>query len=434
MFGPISDCRGAHDVMVTGIGMVTPLGIGRESTWSALLAGRKAGRVLLADQIDHFQQLTDLLKRQPTGAPVNHQQVEDQLRQTLLKTESSIEGPSFQKTWGQDCLNNMVAVCLVEALTDAGLELTDVKRDRIGCVVGTSKASLRAMETALRTGTQQSNHETASNLWHSGFMPDAPLQTILALTRAAGPASCPVAACATGLFSVLEGAAMIQSGLCDICIVGSADASLRSSVLAGFHRLGVTSRNEDAASACRPFDQHRDGFIVGEGGAIMILESRRHQEARNATAYAQLTDGISLTDPTGMTQIDGSGRVVAQLLRQLNCPEADFISLHGTGTETNDLAEARGVAAVYAQRPPLCFGTKGATGHLLGAAASVEFGLTCLALKNSAVPGTANHSVADSECPITLSSQSIDLPAATSAVKLSLGFGGHVVGCVVRKP
>ena len=134
-----------------------------------------------------------------------------------------------------------------------------------------------------------------------------------------------------------------------------------------------------------------------------------------------------------MTQIDGSGNVVAELLRQLNCPAADFISLHGTGTETNDLAEAGGVAAVYANQPPIVYGTKGATGHLLGAAASVEFGIACQAMENNLIPGTANHLEADPDCPIRINSAAVEIPCATHAVKLSLGFGGHVIGCVLSK-
>lgn len=409
--------------MVTGVGLVTPLGIGQKQSWQQLLAGGKSGRTLNADEIDHFEQLATLLKRLPAGAPVDHQQVACYLR----------DDDDLRFVGQGDCLNNMVAYCLNDAVADASLSLPDVASNRIGCAIGTSKASLRAMESELHPGTHSSTVNSKFDLWRSGFMPDSPLSVVQQLIGSGGPSSCSVAACATGLFSVIEGASYIQSGLCDVCVVGSADASLRSSVLAGFHRLGVTSRNEDAASACRPFDCNRDGFIVGEGAAIMILESRQHQEQRNASAYAQITHGRSLTDPTGVTQIDSTGRVVAELLRQLNCPEADFISLHGTGTETNDQAEANGVSANFTDQQPICFGTKGATGHLLGAAASVEFGLACLAMKHAVVPGTANHTTTDPACPIQVCPNSMTLPQASSAIKLSLGFGGHVVGCVLRK-
>lgn len=438
MFGPVSHIHAATDVLVTGIGLVTPLGVGRQQTWDSVLQGKRAGRHLLPGEIDHVQQLTDLLKRDPAGAPIDHPAV----RQSMASCEQIFETPDarrqFDDTWGQDCLNNMMAFCLNDALSDSQLNRSQLSTDRTSCVIGTSKPSLRSIEGRRREHQRLPNFRYPSDdLWTSGFMPDSPLRTIEHLTGARGPGGCPIAACATGLFSVIEGAAMIRSGQCDVCFVGSADASIRSSVLAAFHRLGVTSRHHDPQTACRPFDVDRDGFVIGEGAGLAILESRACAERRHATAYCQITHGLSLTDPTGMTQIDHSGGTVAELLRRLKCASPDFISVHGTGTESNDQAEAQGIAKAYSSsgsgRPP-CFGIKGAMGHMLGAAASVEFGLTCLGMKHSQIPPTSNFQNADDACPIQVTGMpnESELVNVQSAVKLSLGFGGHVVGCVVR--
>ncbi|MEJ7595553.1 MAG: beta-ketoacyl synthase N-terminal-like domain-containing protein [Planctomycetaceae bacterium] len=142
-----------------------------------------------------------------------------------------------------------------------------------------------------------------------------------------------------------------------------------------FHRLRVTSRHSDAASACRPFDKSRDGFVVGEGAGVVVLESRAHARSRGANSIAKIVAGGWLNDPTGMTQIDESGAVVSEVLQRTLTSKGqspDILSLHGTGTESNDLAEARGVHTAFGATMPECFGIKGAIGHLLGAAGSVE--------------------------------------------------------------
>lgn len=420
---PVAD---TSEVVVTGIGLVTPLGIGREAAWDGLLQGATCGRLLDASQIDHFDELTQLLKRPPGGAPVDHPAVRHHLQEKLPKASRL----SFAQTWGQDCLNVMLASCLLEAVQDAGLGMDELAGPQTGCVIGTSKPSLRALERSFHD--QTSAPTGLEHLWQSGFMPDSPLRMVQTLTGAMGPFGCPVAACATGLFSFLEAFTLVASGQCDVCVAGSGDASLRASVLSGFHRLGVTSKTTDPARAGRPFDQRRDGFVIGEGAGVLLLESARHAAARSATPYAQVQCGRVLTDCTGMTQVDTSGHTVARLIDELGHLQPDFVSLHGTATPTNDLAEARGLAPLQerlGRRLP-AFSIKGAIGHTLGAAASIELAVTCLAMRDGVIPGTANHEQTDAECDVDVTADSRRLTAAQS-LKLSLGFGGHVAGCVL---
>lgn len=383
--------------------------------------------MLEARDIDHFSELCDLIKRVPGGAPVDHAGVADVVANCIDRNRWDSD---LATTYMHDSLNNIVLASLNEAMCDADLVDALPAPERIGCVIGSSKASLRAMESFSREF--ESVSATSRESWWKTCFPDAPLRCVQQVLGAAGPSLCPVAACASGLISVIQGAQLIRSGSCDVCIVGSADASLRASVLASFHRLGVTAKSAEPNSACRPFDRDRDGFIIGEGGAVMILESREHAAQRGVPSYGKLASGGWLTDTTGLTQIDGSGSVVEEVLKR--CTDAtsppDLVSLHGTGTTTNDLAESHGVQRTFGERRPPCFGVKGAIGHLLGAAGSVEFALMLLAMKHGVVPGTANLTNLDENCCVDVESAVRQAPI-DSAIKLSLGFGGHVAACEV---
>ncbi|MCA9052010.1 MAG: hypothetical protein KDA89_24900, partial [Planctomycetaceae bacterium] len=227
-----------RDVLVTGIGLVTPLGIGSDVSFRQLLSGATAGRLLTPDDIDHFHELQALLKRVPGGAPADASAARDFV-QEYLRTEGT---PVLRHHRGkplsagvaddEDLLNIITMAAAAEAVQQSGLSTAHLQTEIAGCVIGTSKASLRSLETR-----------------HLLNFADSPLQAVRRLWALAGPAFSPVAACATGLVSVLHGSLLIHSGACEICLVGSADASVRASVLASFHRLGVTSNHPDPATA-----------------------------------------------------------------------------------------------------------------------------------------------------------------------------------------
>ena len=441
---------GSDDVLVTGVGLVTPLGNSADVTWQRLLAGDKAGRVLECTDIDHHERLSRIEGLCLHGAPVNFRGLEQSITESkrLSKIPHCVMEP-----WLSEPLVAMSLAAYFEAVEQAGLE--DVlglghshTQTRTAVVYGSSKGGLRTAEQLsqwMRSGSVHLDdphgavdHGKFGLLWQHAFASDSATRAIAAISGATAGVSCPVAACATGLISVLQGAAMIRSGLCDVCIVGSADAGLRASVMSSFHRLRVTSRHTDPATACRPFDVSRDGFLIGEGAGVLILESRRHAESRGIVGLACVRGGLWLSDPTGMTQIDQSGSIVAEVLRR-SFGRHDFfpdvISLHGTGTEANDLAEARGINATLGGQSPACFGVKGAMGHLLGAAGSVETILTILALREQVIPGTTNLQSQDANCEISLSLTPKPMPDLQRAAKLSLGFGGHVAcGLFQREP
>jgi 3-oxoacyl-[acyl-carrier-protein] synthase II len=429
----------SDDVLVTGVGLVTPLGNSVDVTWKRLLAGHRAGRTLTSSDIDHYEQLARIEGLRIHGAPVNSAGLRQSLNESKLLANFP---PNVVNTWLSEPLVAMSLAAYIEAVAQAGLADTLKSpgwncETRTAVVYGSSKGGLRTAERLtelMRSGVANERQSTSvatefDSLWQHAFASDSATRAIAAVSGATAGVSCPVAACATGLISVLQGAAVIRSGLCDVCIVGSADAGLRASVMSSFHRLRVTSRHADPATACRPFDVSRDGFLIGEGAGVLILESRRHAESRGIAGLACVRGGLWLSDPTGMTQIDQSGSIVAEVLRR-SFGRHDFfpdvISLHGTGTEANDLAEARGINAALGGQSPACFGVKGAMGHLLGAAGSVETILTILALREQVIPATTNLQSQDANCEISLSLTPRRMPGLQRAAKLSLGFGGHV--------
>lgn len=451
-----SDQNRLRDVLVTGLGLVTPLGCSSNETWQTLLAGGRSGKSLTPNEVDHFPELCGIEGLKIHGAPVDHEILADRL--AALESLSLVPA-GVASVWQSEPMVAMSLVALHEAAENARLLFGSLTPERTAVVFGSSKGGLRSTEEMSRSldtvrqkkrselnpcnsvdsgsqNTRNATHpqrirSTATNpaLWRHGVLPDSASNALTLLTGARAVGSCPVAACATGLIAFLQGAMLIHSGECDVCIVGSADAAIRSSILASFHRLRVTSRNSNPASACRPFDESRDGFLIGEGAAVGILESRAHAEARGAIPIAKIVAGGWLNDSTGITQIDESGDVVHELLKRTMTSmnrTPDFINLHGTGTVSNDLAEARGVHATFGTGGPVCFGVKGAMGHLLGAAGSVETALTLMALQRKQVPGTTNLRAIDPRFQINLQSSAMEMISAMSAAKLSLGFGGHM--------
>ena len=250
--------------------------------------------------------------------------------------------------------------------------------------------------------------------------------------RATGPRLTPVAACATGVVAVARGVDLIRDGTCDRVICGAADASLHPLILASFARLGVLADpGEDPAACVRPFDADRSGFAVGEGAAAFVLE--RADLAAPGTVYATVTGSYVTSAAVKLTDVDPTGDPVRRALVGATGGAApDLIGLHGTATRANDPAEAAGVRAAFPDAFIPAFGSKGATGHLLGAAGAVELAFTLLALRDGVVPPTTNLRRQDPDCGLNLSPHARPMPLGTAA-KVSLGFGGTVAAVALRR-
>jgi 3-oxoacyl-[acyl-carrier-protein] synthase II len=388
-----ADCD--DPIVVTGLGVVSPLGADRESSWQQLLAGHSAARRLTPSDLgvtdaDSFPQWI--------GCPA------------LLPREDGI-----------DRITQLARQAAKEAVADANLPAEAVDPNRLGCVFGTSKGSLFAA-TSVYCGL--SGEESFPALW-----PSTAASSLSQQFDCRGPCLAPVAACATGVVAVIRAAALIREGACDVVLAGSADDSLHPLVLASFQRLGVLARHPDPQQASRPFDQQRTGFVIGAGAGGLVLERRSHAIARGARWYAALGPGRITADPTGMTTLDASGETLTQMLRDCRPGDcrADYVHLHGTGTRLNDPAECRAVRQACETHAGVghAGSFKGAMGHLLGAAGSVELALCCLAIRDRCLPPNVNLVDRDSDCDLPWVGAAAESADIRSVLKVALGFGGH---------
>jgi len=275
--------------------------------------------------------------------------------------------------------------------------------------------------------------------------PDGAARRIARRFGATGGTHATVGACATGTLAIIQAARWIQDGEADIVLAGSADACLTPLWLAAFERMGVLASPHPAlgpAYACRPFDRTRDGFVVAEGAAILVLESERSVRRRGVKPAARITAFASGSDPTGLVNANSEGEVlaavVAETLRRGGCDPRDLAAIlaHGTGTLSNDateiLALRRALGAEISRAPIVS--VKGVIGHLLGAAGSVETALTVLAVRDRRLPGNATLIEPDPAfADLTLPRKPVNLPPGP-ILKTSMGFGGHVAAILVDNP
>jgi 3-oxoacyl-[acyl-carrier-protein] synthase II len=404
-----NECR---RIAITGIGLCTPLGANRESTWQGLLSGHSATRWLIAP---HWTDETRM-----AGAPV-----------------CLPEPRSYQPS---EPLVELALTTAAESLADARLDSSDLKSKNVGVVFGTSKGGLHSFSRMLAAGKSlrgRSEHQN-SNEWLDVF-PDRAAVAIRQMIGGFGPVLCPVMACATGLAACLRGAELIASGECDIVLAGSADVSLQPALLGSFRRLGVLSREaNDPSQACRPYDLHRSGFLIGEGAACLVMERLESANRRKANCYAEWLGGRMLSDSHSLTQLDPTGASLRRLLQDLYsiCSRfPDYLNLHGTGTATNDLIECQSIRAVCGEESSRihCSSLKGGLGHLLGAAGSVELAATALSLRDQMIPPTVNLNQQDPACHLNLTPQVKLDRRIDHAWKLSMGFGGHIAGACLGR-
>ncbi len=331
-----------------------------------------------------------------------------------------------------------------EAVADARLAIDSSTRDRIGSVIGTSKGGWHAFQRAWEA-TYRGRDVTGGKGDvdpFALFFPDTPARRVAARWDLRGPCLCPVAACATGLISIARGADLVAQGRCDAVLAGSVDASLVEIVQGSFRRLGVLARpGEDGSRACRPFDRDRDGFVVGEGGAVLVLESADQARVRGAKIYATwLAAGVA-SEATHLARLNEDPTDLARLITRtlqaadVSASEIDYVNYHGTGTRPNDRLETvairHALGPVASQIPGSSL--KGSIGHLLGGAGSVELATTLLAMRDGVIPPTVNLEHPDADCDLDYTPRIARPAYIETALKLSLGFGGHLACAVLRR-
>ena len=428
---------GRNRVLITGIGVVSPLG-NREEFWRRLTTGETATRRLLPEDRDR-----EFWPQDSSGAAA----VASECLPASLQAQSRDE---LIPLLAEPTIAHALTATF-EAVADARLELDTAgrlaaNRARVGCVIGTSKGGVRTLHDLMLAergrATSESKEKFDDDAWWTMIAPSGPASAVASLLGTEGPLLSPVAACATGLMSLVRAAELIESGVCDVVVAGSSDASLSPAIVASFRKLGVLSKRHDQPeSAIRPFDKDRDGFFVGEGAGVFVFESEDHARQRGATPYAEWLTGGMVADTFAMTKLSENPEALSWLISdvlrrsKLAPGDIDYVSLHGTATRMNDVCEMRAINKSFGNARHQLAGSsiKGAIGHLLGAAGSVEFAAVLLAMRDGVLPPTANLQNPEDEFEINLVPNESQQRPVEHAMKLSLGFGGHLVAAAVRK-
>jgi 3-oxoacyl-[acyl-carrier-protein] synthase II len=405
----------SNDVVITGMGATTPLGGDVMSTWDAMLAGRSGVSTIDADWIDRFE------------LPVR-------IAATLAEEPSEVL-PRVEARRLDRC-EQVAIVAARQAWRHAGLgepgELDQVDPDRLGVVIGTGIGGVITV-LAQDDLLENSGLRKVSPLTVPMLMPNGPAAHVGLDLKARAGVHAPVSACASGAEAIAWGWRMLRAGEADIVVCGGAEAAITSLTVAGFAQARTMStRNDEPTRASRPFDIHRDGFVLGEGAGIMVLERAEHAAARGAKVYGRLagigtsSDAYHITapDPEGV----GQARAISNALRMGGIDPADVghVNCHATATPVGDVAETVAIRKAIGDHPVLT-APKGSFGHLLGAAGAVEAILTVLSIQDGVVPATLNLEDLDPKVLLDVVAgepRKIDL---TAAVNDSFGFGGHNV-------
>ena len=411
--------KNEHRVVVTGLGAVTPLGNDVASTWAAMCQGKSG--VGLITQFDHTAFACHIAAEVKDFKPELYMD-----KKEARRFERFIQ---FGVAAGQ------------QAVTDASLDMAKENAERVGVIIGSGIGGLRLMEEQHGIVTEKGPSRISPFLIPMLIVNMAAGQVSIKI-GARGPNSAVCTACASGSNAIGDAFRILQRGDADVMIAGGTESTITPLGIGGFCAMGALSmRNDDPEHASRPFDKDRDGFIMGEGAGIVVLESLEHAQKRNARIYAELIgygmsgDAYHITSPS-----PGGAGASHCMKRALNdagiAPEQiRYINAHGTSTSMNDRLETMAVKNVFgdsAKSIPMS-STKSTTGHLLGASGGVEFIATVLALVNGTIPPTANLNTPDPECDLDYVPHNARKQAIDIALSNSFGFGGHNATLVVKK-
>jgi len=397
-------------VVITGLGLVTPIGIGVKQTWDSLCAGRSGvGEITRFDTSDY---------------------------QTKIAAEVKDFNPEdFMPKKDANRVEPFIAYALAAtrmAIEDSGLVIDSSNESRVGAITGCGLGGLRFMEDTVLRVTNQ-GPKRVSPFFIPMMIGNMAPGMISIHFGAKGPNSSLATACAAGTHAVGNSFRLIQNGAADAMITGGTEAVISPSCIAGFNSMkALSTRNDEPTKASRPFERDRDGFVVGEGGGILILEALDYALARGARIYAEITgygmtgDGYHMTSPPP----DGNGAVRCMKAAiedaNLDYNQIDYINAHGTSTELNDLYETRAIKTVFKEHAHsiAVSSTKSMTGHLLGGAGGIETVFTALTVSKNIIPPTINYDNPAEECDLDYVPNEVRQATVENAMTNSFGFGG----------
>lgn len=404
-------------VVVTGIGLISPLGLDAEGTWQAVRSGTSGiGKISLFDASSFPVQIAGEVKG---FVPENYMDKKD-----VKKMDRFIQ---------------FAMAAAREAMAQSGLAITPDNAERVGVAVGSGIGGLATIETQHKILLERGPGRM-SPFFIPGIIINMASGQLSIEYGAKGPNVSTVTACATSSHSIGEAARYIRNGDVDAMICGGAEAAVTAIAVGGFAAMrALSTRNDEPERASRPYDIGRDGFVMGEGAGIFILEELEHAKARGAKILCELSgyglcgDAYHISAPS--EDGDGPCRVMQNALKDagLEPSQIGYVNAHGTSTPTGDKVETLAVKKVFGEKPPLVSSTKSMTGHLLGAAGVLEAALTIFAMRDGVVPPTINLEVPDPDCDLDYVPNTARSVEFTHALSNSFGFGGTNASLIFSK-
>jgi 3-oxoacyl-[acyl-carrier-protein] synthase II len=407
-------------VVVTGIGAITPVGNDVATTWRALLDGKSG-----AGPITKFD---------PATFPVRFA--------AEVKQFDPLQYMDRKEAKRADLYTQYAVACAVQAMNDAGLgDGNGYDPDQTGVIMGSGIGGLKSFEEQ-HDIYRERGASKISPFFIPMFIADIAAGIVSMRFNAKGPNYATVSACATSAHAIGDAFRAIQYGDADVMLAGGSEATVTPMAIGGFANMkALSERNESPETASRPFDQTRDGFVMGEGGGVVILEEYEHAKKRGARIYAEIVgygatgDAYHLTAPA--PEGEGAQRAMKRAMKDAGLGVADiqYINAHGTSTPANDFNETKAIKAVFGEHAAKInvSSTKSATGHMLGAAGVVECIFSTLAIVNNVVPPTINYETPDPELDLNYTPNRAQERPLTAALSNSFGFGGHNVSIAVKR-
>jgi len=410
-------------VVITGLGAITPLGQTVKETWENLLKGKSGVGyidrfdtsnlpVKIAAQIRNFDPLKRLSQKE-AGVPIK-----------------KLDLFSIYALWAAE-----------EAIEDSALLKGPFDPDRVGVIIASGIGGVETLEREIIVGYTK-GYDRISPYLIPMMIPDMASGLIAIKYRFKGPNYCTVSACASSAHAIGDAFRLIRYGDADVMIVGGSEAPIIPTAVAGFSSMkALSTRNDEPEKASRPFDRDRDGFVMGEGAAVLVLEEYEHAMRRGAKIYAELVGYGATADAYHITApcVDGEGAIKCMLRAlkdaRLSPDEVDYINAHGTSTKLNDAVETLAIKKVFGERAykiPVS-STKSMIGHLLGAAGAIEAVATIMTIHTGIIHPTINYENPDPECDLDYVPNEARKKEVNVAISNSFGFGGHNVCLVFKK-
>ncbi|HZS88736.1 MAG TPA: beta-ketoacyl-ACP synthase II [Chloroflexota bacterium] len=408
-------------VVVTGLGLICAVGVGLKQCWSRLLAGEGGVRRITRFDPEGFE--SQIAAEVQGFDPLDYMERKEARR--------------------MDRFAQFAVAAAREALQSATLAISPRDSERVGVIIGSAMGGMGALEDAYAT-LHSRGPSRVSPFFVPMMLADLAAGQVSILLGARGPNWAPVSACATGAHAIGEAAAIIRRGDADVILAGGAEAPITPASVAGYASMGALSRhNAHPERASRPFDAERDGFVIGEGAGVLVLESEEHARARDATILALVAGYGATADAYHIVEPSPGGGGAARAMRLalssagLQPPDLGYLNAHGTSTPTNDRLETAAIKAAlceHAAALPIS-SIKGAIGHTLGAGGAVEAAISVMVLQTGKAPPTINYRTPDPDCDLDyVPNLSRDLGTIGAVMTNSMGFGGHNASVVFTHP